>query len=81
MSGDSPDFQGKLRELIEDYRSIVTDKYAKLSEDEIAKQDIIDYVKSLSDKRVGEAYGKGYNEGYGKGYNFAKDDEEKASGA
>ncbi len=35
----------KLSELIEDYYSIVTDKTAKLGEDEIAKQAIIDYVE------------------------------------
>ena len=38
----------ELSELIEDYRNIVTDKYAKLRGDEIAKQAIIDY----HDKRV-----------------------------
>lgn len=38
-------------------------------------------LKSVSDKKVCEAYGKGYDEGYGKGYNFAKDDEEKEGSA
>ncbi len=45
----------ELSELIEDYRNIVTDKYAKLRGDEIAKQAIIDY----HDNCVRDAYDLG----------------------